>query len=61
MVIILKKEITYLDKILDNINIAEHSKEIVLLPVGIVEVTRSLNSERWKYLRASLEETSHSS
>ena len=52
-----KKEITYLCKI----NIAEHSKKIVLPSVGIVEFTISLNSKRWKYLRASLEETSHSS
>jgi len=37
-----KKEITYLYKI----NIAEHSKEIVLPLVGIVEFTRSLNSEK---------------
>ena len=57
----IKKEITYLYKNLDSINIAEHSKEIVLPSAGIVEFTRSLNSERWKYLRASLEETSHSS
>ena len=56
----IKKEITYLYKNLDSINIAEHSKEIVLPSAGIVEFTRSLNSERWKYLRASLEETSHS-
>ena len=56
----IKKKITYLYKNLDNINIVEHSKEIVLPSAGIVEFTRSLNSERWKYLRASLEETSHS-
>ena len=57
----IKNEITCLYKNLDNINIIEHSKEIVLPSAGIVEFTRSLNSERWKYLRASLEETSHSS
>ena len=57
----MKKGITYLYKNLDNINIAEHSKEIVLPSPGIVEFTRSLNSKRWKYLRASLEETSHPS
>ena len=55
----IKKDITYLYKKTDNI--VEHNKEIVLSSVGIVESTRSLNSERWKYLRASLEETSHSS
>ena len=57
----IKKDITYLYKKSDNINIVEHNKEIVLSSAGIVESTRSLNSERWKYLRASLEETSHSS
>ena len=56
----IKKEITYLYKNLDSINIAEHNKDIVLPSVGIVEFTRSVNSEKWKYLRASLEETSHS-
>jgi len=55
----INKDITYLYKKTDNI--VEHNKEIVLSSAGIVESTRSLNSERWKYLRASLEETSHSS
>jgi len=55
----IKKDITYLYKKTDNI--IEHNKEIVLSSAGIVESTRSLNSDRWKYLRASLEETSHSS
>ena len=55
----IKKDITFLYKKTDN-NIVEHNKEIVLSSAGIVESTRSLNSERWKYLRASLEETSHS-
>ena len=57
----IKKDITYLYKKSDNINIVEHNKEIVSSLGGIVESTRSLNSERWKYLKASLEETSHSS
>ena len=55
----IKKDITYLYKKTDNI--VEHNKEIVLSSAGIAESTRSLNSERWKYLRACLEETSHSS
>jgi len=55
----IKKDITHLYKKTDNI--VEHNKEIVLSSAGIVESTRSLNSDRWKYLRASLEETSHSS
>ena len=42
----IKKEITYQYKNLDSINIAEHNKEIVLPSAGIVEFTRSLNSER---------------
>ena len=54
----IKKDITYLYKKTDNI--VEHNKEMVLSSAGIVESTRSLNSDRWKYLRASLEETSHS-
>ena len=57
----IKNELTYLYKKIDNINIVKHNKEIVLSSAGIVESTRSLNSERWKYLRACLEETSHSS
>jgi len=55
----IKKDITYLYKKTNNI--VEHNKEIVLSSAGIVESTRSLNSDRWKYLRVSLEETSHSS
>ena len=40
----IKKDITYLYKKTDNI--VEHNKEIVLSSAGIVESTRSLNSER---------------
>lgn len=56
----IKKDIPSLYKKLDNINTSEHSKDIVLSS-GIFEFTRSLNSEKWKYLKACLEETSHSS
>ena len=42
----IKKDITYLYKKIDNINIVEHNKEIVLSSAGIVESTRSLDSER---------------
>jgi predicted transcriptional regulator len=56
----IKKDISYLYKKLEYINIIEHSKEIVLSSAGIVEAKRSLNSEKWQYLKASLEETSHS-
>jgi len=57
----IKKDITYLYKKIDNINIVEHNKEIVLSSAVIIESTRSLNLEIWKYLRVSLKETSHSS
>ena len=39
-------ELTYLYKKIDNINIVEHNKEIVLSSAGIVKPTRSLNSEK---------------
>ena len=54
----IKRDISYLFNKLESTNIAEHSKEIVLSSSGILEVTRSLNSDKWKYLTASLEETS---
>ena len=57
----IKKDIPSLFKRLENINIPEHSKDIVLSSSGIFEFTRPLNSEKWKYLKACLEETSHSS
>lgn len=57
----IKNDISSLYKKLDNINTSEHSKDIVLSSSGIIELNRSLNSEKWKYLRACLEETSHSS
>jgi predicted HTH domain antitoxin len=40
----IKKDISYLYKKLEYINIVEHSKEIMLSSVGIVESNRSLNS-----------------
>ena len=48
-------------QILNKINIEDSGKEIVLASYGIVASTRSLNSERWTYLKASLEGTDHSS
>jgi len=50
----IKKDIT---KKLENINIVEHSREIVLSSTGVIEINRSLNSEKWQYLKAHLEET----
>lgn len=55
----IKKDITHLYNKLENIN-SDHNKEIVLSSTGIVEYNRSLYSEKWKYLKASLEETSPS-
>jgi len=54
----IKRDISYLFNKLESTNIAVHSKEIVLSSYVILEVTRSLNSDKWKYLIASLEETS---
>jgi len=54
----IKRDISYLFNKLESTNIAEHSKETVLSSSGILEVTRSLNSDKWKYLIASLEDTS---
>jgi hypothetical protein len=56
----IKKDISYLFNKLESSNIAEHSKEIVLSSSGIIEIPRSLNSDKWKYLKASQEETSFS-
>jgi hypothetical protein len=42
----IKKDISYLYKKLEHINIIKHSKEIVLSYVGVVEFNRSLNSEK---------------
>jgi predicted transcriptional regulator len=42
----IKKDISYLYKKLEYINIVEHSKEIVLSSAGVVEFNRSLNLEK---------------
>ena len=54
----IKNNISYLLNKLESTNISEHSKEIVLSSSEIIEVPRSLNSDKWKYLKASTEETS---
>ena len=48
-------------QILGKLNTEGSSKEIVLASSGIVSSTRAINSERWTYLKASPEETNHSS
>ena len=42
----IKKDISYLFNKLESSNIAEHSKEIVLSSSEIIEVPRSLNSDK---------------
>ena len=53
----IKKDISYLFNKVESTNISGYSKEIVLSSSGIIEVPRSLNSDKWKYLKASQEET----
>lgn len=48
-------------QILNKVHIEEGNREIVLASSGIIASTRSINSERWTYLKASLEETKNSS
>jgi hypothetical protein len=44
-------------QILEKLNSVESNKEIVLASSGIVSSSRNINSEKWTYLKASLEET----
>ena len=44
-------------QVLDKINSAQRNKDIVLSSSGIVAASRNINSEKWTYLKASLEET----
>ena len=44
-------------QVLDKINSAQSNKDIVLASSGIVAASRNINSEKWTYLKASLEET----
>ena len=48
-------------QILNKIDTKDRNKEIVLASSGIVTSTRSINSEKWTYLKASLEEIRPSS
>ena len=44
-------------QVLDKLNSVQSNKEIVLSSSGIVASSRNINSEKWTYLKASLEET----
>jgi hypothetical protein len=46
---------------LDKINSVHSNKEIVLSSSGILTSSRNINSEKWTYLKVSLEETNPSS
>lgn len=47
-------------QILDKIDNKESGKEIVLATSGLIISTRSINSEKWTYLKVPLEATTHS-
>ena len=44
-------------QVLDKLNSTQSNKDIVLASSGIVAASRNINSEKWTYLTASLEET----
>jgi hypothetical protein len=46
---------------LDKLNSVQNNKEIVLSSSGLVTSSRNINSEKWTYLKASIEETETSS
>ena len=49
--------IQLLVQILGKLNSEQSNKDIVLSSSGILTAARSINSEKWTYLKASLEET----
>ena len=49
--------IQLLIQILGKLNSEQSNKDIVLSSSGILTAARSINSEKWTYLKASLEET----
>ena len=49
--------IQLLIQVLDKLKSVQSNKEIVLSSSGIVASTRNINSEKWTYLKASLDET----
>lgn len=48
-------------QVLDKLKSVHNNKEIVLSSSGIVTSSRNINSEKWTYLKASLEEIKPSS
>ena len=44
-------------QVLDKLDSTQSNKDIVLASSGIVAASRNINSEKWTYLKASLEET----
>jgi hypothetical protein len=46
---------------LEKLNSVQKNKEIVLASSGLVTSSRNINSEKWIYLKTSLEETETSS
>jgi hypothetical protein len=48
-------------QVLDKLKSVQNNKEIVLSSSGIVTSSRNINSEKWTYLKASLEEIKPSS
>jgi hypothetical protein len=53
--------IQLLIQVLDKLNRVQNNKEIVQASPELVASSRSINSEKWTYLKASLEETKTSS
>ena len=49
--------IQLLIQVLDKLKSVQSNKEIVLSSSGMVASTRNINSEKWTYLKASLDET----
>lgn len=49
--------IQLLIQVLEKLNSEQVNKEIVLASSGVVISSKNINSEKWTYLKASLEET----
>jgi hypothetical protein len=61
----IKKEVTriaqHIDSLKGKLNTERFDKEIVLSSSGLITTSRTINSERWTYLRALPEKTRDSS
>lgn len=44
-------------QVLEKLNTEHNNKELILASSGILSSTKAINSEKWTYLKASLEET----